>query len=304
MADLQPLARSVYETCIGEPNKLYSSNDILAYIPRRDTQALLETVNELLGLGYLKTLKQGDAFVYRFVTKDAVDRTRTLTSDEAMVYQHIESSAREGIWTKTLKLRTNLHPTVLQRCLKTLEQQRYIKSIKSVKFPTRKTYMLYDLTPTIEVTGGPWFTDAELDADFINALLTAVERFVASRSFPKQRPNASGTAAGGLIPFEAGYTGYPTLSDITQWVKNSNLTEVNLSEVDIRALLDVLIYDGKLEKVIGGTAYKGVKRIEGAAKQGFTEAPCGRCPVFDLCSEDGPVNAANCVYFEKWLAEI
>lgn len=162
--------------------------------------------------------------------------------------------------------------------------------------------MLSDLTPAIEVTGGPWFTDSELDADFINALLVAIERFVTSRSFPKQKPGAA--AAGVVIPFEAGYTGYPTLSDITQWVKNSNLTEVELSEADIKALLEVLIYDGKLERVIGGTAYKAVRRVEGAVKQGVTEAPCGRCPVFDLCNEDGPINAANCVYFEKWLAEI
>ncbi|KAK6539242.1 34-kDa subunit of RNA polymerase III (C) [Orbilia ellipsospora] len=301
MSDLQAVARTVYDACIPNHQKLYTSNELLAHIPKRDPQILLETVNELLGRGYLKTLKQGDTFVYRFVTKEAVDRTRALTSDEALVFQHIESSAREGIWTKTLKTRTNLHPTVLTRCLKTLEHQRYIKAIKSVKYPTRKIYMLADLTPTIEVTGGPWFTDAELDADFINALLVAVERFVASRSFPKQKP---GNNLGTIIPFEAGYTGYPTLSDITQWVKNSNLTEVDLSEADIKALLDVLIFDGKLERVIGGTAFKAIRKIEGAVKQGFTEAPCGRCPVFDLCHEDGPINAANCVYFEKWLAEI
>ncbi|EWC43587.1 hypothetical protein DRE_01474 [Drechslerella stenobrocha 248] len=301
MADLQPLARGVYDACVANPHKIYTSGDILALIPKRDPQVLMETVNELLGLGYFKTLRRGDVFVYRVVTKDAVDRLRTLSSDEAMVYQHIESSAREGIWTKTLKTRTNLHQTVLTRCLKTLEGQRMIKSVKSVKFPTRKIYMLAELTPTIEVTGGPWFTDAELDADFINALLVAVERFVASRSFPKQR---AGAGAGGIVPFEAGYTGYPTLSAITTWVKNSSLTEVDLTEVDIKALLDVLIYDGKLERVIGGTAYKAIKKVEGGGGHGFTEAPCGRCPVFDLCNEDGPINAANCVYFDKWLAEL
>jgi DNA-directed RNA polymerase III, subunit C34 len=33
----------------------------------------------------------------------------------------------------------------------------------------------------------------------------------------------------------------------------------------------------------------------------LTEAPCGRCPVFDLCEEGGPVSPSNCVYFTKWL---
>ncbi|KAK6496884.1 34-kDa subunit of RNA polymerase III (C) [Arthrobotrys musiformis] len=299
MSDLQGLARRIHEACGSNLQKLYTQEDLIPFAPNGDSEDLLLAINVLLQRGYIKILKQGDAFVYQFLSKDTVDRTRNLTPDEALVYQHIESSAREGVWSKILKTRTNLHPTVLTRCLKTLENHRYIKSIKSVKFPTRKIYMLWDLTPTIEVTGGPWFTDAELDADFINALLVAIERFVTSRSFPKQRPGSTS-----IIPFEAGYTGYPTLSDITQWVKNSNLTEVELSEADIKALLEVLIYDGKLERVIGGTAYKAVRRVEGAVKQGVTEAPCGRCPVFDLCNEDGPINAANCVYFEKWLAEI
>lgn len=198
-------------------------------------------------------------------------------------------------------MRTNLHPTVLNRILKSLETQRHIKAIKSVKYPTRKIYMLSDLTPAIDVTGGPWFTDSELDSEFIAALLQAVDQFVKSRSWPKQK--GVGNVAG-LIPFEAGYTGYPTLVEITNWVKNSNLTEVDLAEADIKALLEVLVYDGKVEKVIGGTAFKATKRVEGAMSQGFNEAPCGRCPVFDLCHDDGPINAANCAYFDKWLNDI
>jgi hypothetical protein len=74
MADLGALARSVYDACIPNPQKLYSSNEIQNHIPKRDPQALLETINELLGRGYVKTFKQGDTFVYKFVTKDAVDR--------------------------------------------------------------------------------------------------------------------------------------------------------------------------------------------------------------------------------------
>ena len=31
--------------------------------------------------------------------------------------------------------------------------------------------MLYNLQPSIDVTGGPWFTDSELDTEFIETLL-------------------------------------------------------------------------------------------------------------------------------------
>jgi len=86
-----------------------------------------------------------------------------------------------GIWTKHLKTKTELHQTVLNRCLKSLEQKGYIKPIKSVKFPTRKMFMLSHLEPSVEVTGGPWYTDQEFDTVFIKALLTTCLRFITER---------------------------------------------------------------------------------------------------------------------------
>ena len=40
---------------------------------------------------------------------------------------------RQGIWTKHLKAKTELHQTVIDRCLKSLSQKQLIKSVKSVK---------------------------------------------------------------------------------------------------------------------------------------------------------------------------
>ena len=74
---------------------------------------------------------------------------------------------------------------------------------------------------------------------------------------------------------------------------------MDLAEADIKSLLDVLVYDGKIERVVGGTAYKALRKVD--TTNGFTESPCGRCPVFALCKEGGPVSASNCKYFEEWL---
>lgn len=38
--------------------------------------------------------------------------------------------------------------------------------------------MLMELTPSVEVTGGPWFTDQELDVDFVEQLTNACYKFV------------------------------------------------------------------------------------------------------------------------------
>ena len=36
---------------------------------------------------------------------------------------------------------------------------------------------------------------------------------------------------------------------------------------------------------------------------GWSQAPCGRCPVFDFCHESGPVNPNDCTYYGDWLQQ-
>lgn len=33
----------------------------------------------------------------------------------------------------------------------------------------------------------------------------------------------------------------------------------------------------------------------------LTSVPCGVCPVFADCRDDGPVSPATCEYYNKWL---
>lgn len=46
------------------------------------------------------------------------------------------------------------------------------------KYPTRKTYILFHLEPSTAVTGGPWYTDNELDTEFIKLLSSACLKFI------------------------------------------------------------------------------------------------------------------------------
>ena len=238
-----------------------------------------------------------------------------MSQDEALIYFHIEESGREGVWTKTLHTRTNLHHNVISRCLKALESQRYIKQVKSVKHPTRKIYMLSSIEPSAEMSGGPWFTDSEIDTEFIDNLLNVVWRFIVSLSYPSAfKPRTGRTQES----YPASYRGYPTVSKIHNFVVDSGITSVELSVVDIRALCEVLVYDGKLERVDNGYAYKatwasvvaggGGPELESDEDENelvpldaFSETPCGRCPVIEFCSDDSRVNPVDCTYYDEWL---
>lgn len=258
-----------------------------------------------------------------------------------MVFSHIEAAGQEGIWTRIIKARTNLHQSVVLKTLKSLEHKGFIKSISNVKYPTRKIYMLASLSPSEDVTGGPWFTDGELDTEFVKQLCNLLAKFIYSKSFYKppststanppsskrrkiaatkppqtevsfSNPNhaSSSSSTPSLLPYPPSHTSYPTLKEILSWINTSGVTEVPLAEEHVRQLTDILYYDNRIERVNEGKAFRAVRHVptddpEDSAQPGvgnaFTEAPCGRCPVFSLCEEGGPVSASTCVYFKDWL---
>ncbi|CAG62474.1 uncharacterized protein GVI51_M03399 [Nakaseomyces glabratus] len=209
---------------------------------------LMSIVQELLDKNLLKLVKQNNELKFQAVDFFEAQKKSTMSAEEALVYSYIESSGREGIWSKTIKARTNLHQHVVLKCLKSLESQRYVKSVKSVKHPTRKIYMLYHLQPSIEVTGGPWFTDSELDVEFINSLLTIVWRFVSECTYPGGFSNFQNGSQGAL--YAPGIKNYCSLEDILQFIEQAQVANVQLNLGDIRSLCEVLVYDDKLERVL------------------------------------------------------
>lgn len=68
-----------------------------------------------------------------------------MSGDEEILYGYIQEAAREGIWTKTLKAKTNMHTTTMNKALKGLEGKRFVKAIKSVKVSS--SFIYPGLTP-------------------------------------------------------------------------------------------------------------------------------------------------------------
>ena len=260
-------------------------------------------------------------------------RYKSLSQEEALVFSYIETAHREGIWSRLLRNKTNLHMIAMNRAIKSLESKNLIKSIKTIKFPNRKTYMLAKLQPSEDVTGGPFHTDGVLDEEFIYQMSHWTEKYIIGRSWclpplpdiTKKRSNAKisqdqaeqlraqilrRTGDGrertkDMLPYPATYTGYPSLPEVTRAINDSGLSGVTMKESEMKQLLDILCWDGRIEELGNGKAYRATRVVVGedgvSLDNGLTESPCGRCPVFDLCEEDGPVNAKTCEYFQDWL---
>jgi DNA-directed RNA polymerase III subunit RPC6 len=99
--------------------------------------------------------------------------------------------------------------------------------------------------------------------------------------------------------FYPNYTGYVTLSKVVQCVQETKVTEIEIEEADIKQILDVLIFEGKIiKKFISNVDLNSMKTDDNRSDSQFvyiakrarninnawTQAPCGRCPVCISCN--------------------
>lgn len=217
--------------------------------------------------------------------------------EQMLVYQAIERSGNKGIWTRDIKIATNIPQHTLAKTLKILEQRQLVKSVRSVVSKSKKLYMAYDMMPAKEITGGPWYSDQEFDHEFVAALSNFIVQVVRS-------------------------IGMVDLAALTDKVRISGISKVELSLEELELVVNTLVYDGRLEEVSSAVLlltgqstakkrYKVCKTQSSSAGGGgggggsswdyLTEMPCGRCPVVTQCSETGVICPATCEYYNDWL---
>ncbi|KAJ5109412.1 hypothetical protein N7456_006087 [Penicillium angulare] len=344
-SSVKELASQLYDACADQfsTDHTFYQQDLLSLgvIPNDDLSLLLECAQSLVNQKLFRLLEaQNKRLVWRLVGREDAEKLKNLTGDEGLVFTVIHSSGRSGVWVRTIQSRTNLHKSILDRCLKALEGKNYIKTVHNVKHPTKKMYMLAGLAPGEDVTGGAWFTDGVLDAHFINTVAGFIEYTVSRKSWyevpadhgrtAKRLKTATGKAdindpaEKTYLPYPPAYTGYPTAEDITRAVNKSAITPVQLGEESIVQLLQMLCFDRKLVELSNGKYYKSLKNpalVKAAqarkpadgeepqaaidlGKNGMTESPCGPCPSFALCTPGGAISPETCEYFDPWFEKV
>ena len=332
---------------------------------------------------------------WEVISEQRAGSFQDLTRDESIIFQIIDSAGTAGMWTKIIKSKSGVPSKQADKVFKTLENKKRIKSMKSVRFPQRKMYIVAGLTPSEEATGGAWFTDGSLDEGLINAVADAIETFVSRRSWrecdlstsesvsgtKRKRPDngfdirgksnakivgidddqprsetsgptprsKSRTASKTIYSaYPAGHLDYPTVREISATINKWGVTNTILPQNAVEQLLQVMVYDDKLQKMhrpsLEGEVpddsegsqmtmyramstpeevsikYKIMKKasnkaldhptrksvmrpleIEDIGHGGITEVPCLRCPVIDLCEDEGPVSVLTCEYLDNWL---
>ncbi|KAM7216565.1 DNA-directed RNA polymerase [Rhypophila decipiens] len=384
----------------GSESRLFTQSDLLDLnvIPDRDVLLLVKVVQALTADKLLVATREGSTLAWRWRSREEAKKYTSFPNDETMlVYTVIDEAGRDGIWNRTIKNKLKMHESLVKNAIKYLETKGFIEPMKNnVEHPNKKMYIKANLKPSERATGGPWFTDGELDTAFVEELQELVFDYIKTKSAylsthipmsggggggatraPKKgviRGAAPSTTAPGedttrgtkrsateisndsspimqnsalpprsalsatpapahtssrnarkvFLPLPAGYKQYPTVTEIAQLIDRAGVTNnTTLSEADIQQLVDVLVFDGRVEpiKVNGRKGYRVTRAVKQDTQSfskrreinpdcvsgappipnGLMEAPCGRCPVFDICVEGGPVSPSTCIYFPRWL---
>ena len=310
---------------------------------------------------------------------EVAKQIRGLDRDEFMVYQVIEEAYETGIWIKNIRKKSGINDAKsMDKLIAKLQRLNLIKSVKNVKAPAQRTYMLYHLAPSDAVTGGSFYDAGDLDQSLVEELSNLIVFHVRKMSWVEDRKKRikrehspilirdDGDSAAGKAPdatgrrkrkretaataqpndiedsapprkdrshkhahdpetdsgvaqlsYPAGHE-YPTAASVHEYVTSGGIVHevkaASLTVEEIQNILNVLVWDEKLEELNGG--YRTVRGVtfkqpgeeddevgeeDKKRGNGLTEAPCGRCPVIDLCGTGELINAASCVYFDQWL---
>ncbi|XP_076360581.1 RNA polymerase III subunit F [Tachypleus tridentatus] len=296
------LETRIIQLCQQNPNGI-TDKLMQAEIPGTTVKERAHGLNRLLSQDRLEVLKQGKQLLYRLKTSDSSQKVKGADNEEKIVFQIIEDAGNKGIWIRDIRFKSNLLLTQVNKVLKSLEGKKLIKAVKSVSASKKKVYMLYNLEPDRSITGGAWYSDQDFESEFVEVLNQQCFKFLQQKLMTARETTND--------PISERNASYASSKDIWKFINELGISKVTLSAEDIEAILDTLIYDGKVEKTVvasqvtsGSTA--GMTRLYRAVEPliestGLMRLPCGVCPVMEECQEGGAISPSNCLYMKEWL---
>lgn len=212
-----------YSNGSGAPSK-----EVHEHFTKQEQTLLVNVINEMSVESRIQMSKApgtGELF-YILIDETVAAKYARLDVQAKLVLQCIEKAGNKGIWTKDVRLQTNIQQQALNKIFKQLETRELIKPIKSITAKSKKLYMLFDLEPAKEITGGVWYSGLEFDHEFIAELRTFILHCT------KRLNQGKGV----------------TIKEILGKMKEAKVSRVELSIGEVQQLVQTLIYDYSIEE--------------------------------------------------------
>jgi len=334
-----PSLEKRFVTLLGAHPKGLKDSDLYAGL-NCEAGDVVNIINDLLSRHRLELLTDGSGTIhYKMVSADKVEKLRGLSAADVLIYQLVEASGAQGIWIKDLRRKSQLPALEIPKMLKELQRRRLIKCERSIQAANKKVYMLYDIEPAREVSGGAWYDKrtGEFDTEYMAGLEATILHFLEKRAKAAQgRASAAAAAAAG----DDRDASLASPDDVEQYLSETGAFKTVPSADELAKILQGLVYEGRVERVEDEAAAWALAEEEskrpatsqaaaaaasesplarkrrraagdarylyrwvraGAFVSGFPQIPCATCPVAHLCHEGNPISPQTCQYLSQWL---
>lgn len=275
-----------------------TQSSLTTAIPFQEPQ-IVQALNTLIENNRISLMPgpNNDEPLFKYRSEKEAQKFHLLSKEDISVYEIIMQSGTNGITANDLKAKLKIESTgLITKILKNLEKKLLIKKYKVLNTKNKKVYIGIDIEPSQEITGGVWCNNQEYDSNLVNVFSEKCFEYIC-----KQKA--------------------VTRKELLLFAKCANLTQSELKEDDIQKILNILVFDNKIEviypqnlpfmmnkykvllgkddNVLNTLKYQQCKTY--TPKVSFDCIPCAMCPVFNECNEDNVVNVRECPYLKDFV---
>jgi DNA-directed RNA polymerase III subunit RPC6 len=239
-----------------------------------DTSQVLNHLRQIISTGKIRVVypaKDIEPQRFKYVPPAKQEAFIDLDDDSHRIYDLIDKSGNKGIWRRDLKKAGgSMSEKRINAVLKELETRYLIKSISSIHEKKLKLYLLYDVVPSEEITGGVWYLEGTFNTSFVEQLVAQSINIVHT-------------------------TGGITLKDMVERIKSNSIVTAHISDKEAEQVINAIVHTKRVTKQ--GTMLKpGIIDLPICPT---SEVPCNGCPVAASCFPGGPINPRECPYLQK-----
>jgi len=268
-----------------------------------DQALVVNTANPLLAQGRVEIVNLGNQrFLYRATDTQTVLKFRGLDVQHRAVYQIISDAGNKGCWNRTLKDKSNLQQHTITKVTKELLRRSLIKEVKSVQQRGRKVFMVWEVEPAPEVSGGTWYHDGEFASDWIESLRERCQLYLENNS---GRAVTLEDIYSFVLLQPAGGPSVPTQDDVAAIMRTLELDEEIYS---VQTSTGQMVYTLRNRSSSGQPFNIFASRIPNFITQSASQldppglvVPCLSCPLVDQCRVGGRICPERCEYISHWL---